>query len=76
MIKKSLKVLFFLFITFVFVFSSYELFFHKAEAAWLNCDWNTECTRAGDNCSGTVTCACIYLYTNQFACSIGIIPEQ
>lgn len=78
MIKKTLKVLFFLFITFVFVFSSYELFFHKADAAWLTCDWNNRCPSPGYNCSVTsLTCTCQQvILQGGYMCVVGGIPEE
>lgn len=78
MIKKTLKVLFFLFITFVFVFSSYELFFHKADAAWLTCNWGKVCSQSEEDCSvSSLTCTCQQiLLQGGLQCALGINPEQ
>ena len=76
MLKRILKVLFIGFIVFVFVISSYELFFHKAEAAWLTCDWNFPCSENNQSCSDTVPCHCVRLSAYQYACSAGGEPVQ
>ncbi len=76
MLKRILKVLFIGFIVFVFVISSYELFFHKAEAAWLTCDWNAPCLNNGDSCSQSITCTCRTIVGGTPQCTVGGTSEQ
>ncbi len=75
MIQRILKILFFSFILFVFVFSSYELFFHKAEAAWLTCDWNKQCSSSSEECSLGITCHC-EAALGGYICKFGSVPIE
>ncbi len=62
---------------FVFVISSYELFFHKVDAAYLSCDWDKKCVLNGQDCSAdNITCTCSRFYGSSFVCNIGSEPVE